>query len=49
MKFYAELMLGQAEEGWPVSIDELPNVQEYARWKLSQNVLMTAVYGRRAK
>jgi hypothetical protein len=49
MKFYAELELGQAEEGWPVSIDELPDVQEYAGWKGSQNVLMTAVYGWRAK
>jgi hypothetical protein len=29
MKFYAELKLGQAEEGWPVSIDELPDVQSH--------------------
>lgn len=48
MKFYAELKLGQAEKGWPVNIDELPDVQEYAGWKVSQNVLMTAIYGRRA-
>lgn len=49
MTFYAKGKLGQAEEGSLVSIDELPDVQEYAGWKVSQNVLMTAVYGRRAK
>ncbi|KAH6694341.1 hypothetical protein BKA61DRAFT_683658 [Leptodontidium sp. MPI-SDFR-AT-0119] len=50
MAFYAERRLGQDEAGWPVSVEELPDVQkEYAGWKLSQTVKMAAVYGWRAR
>ncbi|PVH68433.1 hypothetical protein DL98DRAFT_662180 [Cadophora sp. DSE1049] len=46
MAFYPERWRGQDEAGWPVSIEELPDVQKkYGGWKLSQTVKMTAVYG----
>jgi hypothetical protein len=50
MRFYAERRLGQDEAGWPVNIEELPDLRkEYAEWKLSPTLKMTAVYGWRAK
>lgn len=48
MQFYAEHKLGEAEEGWPIGVEELPDVKEYAGWKLSETTKMTAVYGWRA-
>ena len=46
MAFYTERPRGQDVAGWPVSVEELPDVQKnYAGWKLSQTVKMTAVYG----
>lgn len=50
MAFNAERRLGKDEAGWPVSIEELSDVQKKcAGRKLSQTVKMTAVYGWRAK
>ncbi|KAH7308863.1 hypothetical protein BKA65DRAFT_520062 [Rhexocercosporidium sp. MPI-PUGE-AT-0058] len=46
MAFYTERQRGQDLAGWPVSVEELPDVQKkYAGWKLSQTAKMTAVYG----
>ncbi|PVH70350.1 hypothetical protein DL98DRAFT_597892 [Cadophora sp. DSE1049] len=46
MAFYTERRLGQDEAGWPVSIEELPDIQKkYAGWKLSQTMKITGVYG----
>ncbi len=48
MKFYAELKLGEAEQGWPVGLEEFSGVQAYAGWKPSNTTKITALYGWRA-
>lgn len=45
IKFYAERKLGEAEEGWPGEVEELPDVKEISFWKPSNAVMMKAVYG----
>jgi len=48
IRFYADDKLGEAEEGWPADVEELPDVQEYTDRKPSSTVKMTALYGWRA-
>ena len=46
IKFYASHEAGNAQEGWPAVVEELPNTEEkFAWWKPSRNTKLTAVYG----
>jgi hypothetical protein len=48
MEFYAEHKTGEAEESWPTNVKELPDIEEYRDWTLSNVMKLTPVYGRRA-
>jgi hypothetical protein len=47
IKLYAEHKSGEAEGSWPADVEELPDVQEYTDWKLSNVMRLKAVYGQR--